>query len=187
MRIKHCVLPGLLIVALSLTACDKAKEALGMSKRSPDEFQVVRHAPLSMPPNFNNLPAPQPGAARPQEGTAQDQAAAAVFGGSYGTPDAGAADLGRSTGEAALLQGAGGSDPNIRDLVDQETAELAEDENSLLDRLAFWREDEPYGEILDPTEEQRRIQENQALGKPLTEGETPMIIRRKRALLEGLF
>ena len=31
------------------------------------------------------------------------------------------------------------------------------------------------GTLVDPLQEQRRIQENQALGKAITEGETPMI------------
>ena len=43
------------------------------------------------------------------------------------------------------------------------------------------------GTIIDPALEQQRLQENAALGKPVTEGETPVIIQRKKALLEGIF
>jgi len=35
--------------------------------------------------------------------------------------------------------------------------------------------------------EQQRLQENAALGKPLTTGQTPVIKRRKSAPLEGIF
>jgi hypothetical protein len=41
--------------------------------------------------------------------------------------------------------------------------------------------------VVDPQAEQQRIEENQALGKPVTEGETPTIERKKRGLLEGIF
>ncbi|MBF0248468.1 MAG: DUF3035 domain-containing protein, partial [Alphaproteobacteria bacterium] len=37
-----------------------------------------------------------------------------------------------------------------------------------------------------PAGVQKRIQENQALGKPLSEGQTPMIEPQKKGLLEGI-
>ena len=44
-----------------------------MSKRAPDEFAVVRRAPLIVPPDFDLRP-PDPGAPRPNIGTTADQA-----------------------------------------------------------------------------------------------------------------
>jgi len=186
--------------ALSLAAggCSNLKETLGLSKQSPDEFKVVSRAPLSMPPDYNLRP-PTPGAPRPQEGTPRDQAAAAVFqysGTTGGVPNdaippigEGESETAQSSGESALLQSAGatGVDPNISQLVDTETAEDEADSRTLADTLVFWREPEPYGEVVDPAAEQKRIQENQSLGQPVTEGETPTIVRKKKGVLEGIF
>jgi len=172
-----------LLVALG--GCSQARQALGLTKQAPDEFQVVARAPLSLPPDYNLRP-PEPGAPRPQEGTTRDQAKTALF----GTYDSGfASDMEGSPGEIALLQSAGatGIDPNIRKLVDQETNRLMAEDKKFIDSLIFWRNPDPYGEVVDPVAEQQRLQENAALGKPATEGETPIIERRERGLLEGIF
>ena len=191
---------SLLIAALALPlvagGCSSVTEQLGLTKQSPDEFKVVSRAPLSMPPDYNLRP-PTPGAPRPQEGTTRDQAAAAVFGypGAGLQPDQippigeGEAEAAQSSGESALLQsaGAGGVDPNIRQLVDSETAEDEADSQSLADTLVFWRDPEPYGDVVDPAAEQKRLQENAALGRPVTDGDTPVIVRKQRGMLEGIF
>ena len=63
-------------VATSLSACQRN----GMDRMRPDEFAVVRAQPLVIPPDFALVP-PQPGTARTQDGTAQNQALEAMFGG----------------------------------------------------------------------------------------------------------
>ena len=68
-----CSLSLLALPALTAGCSNTTREALGLTKRSPDEFQVVSNAPLSMPPDYNLRP-PTPGAARPQEGTVREQA-----------------------------------------------------------------------------------------------------------------
>jgi len=75
MRNVRPMIGGLAAVALavSLAGCQQTRQALGLEKTAPDEFQVVARAPLSLPPDYNLLP-PQPGVARPQEGTTRDQA-----------------------------------------------------------------------------------------------------------------
>jgi hypothetical protein len=171
-------------LGLALAGCSNSiQETIGLSRQAPDEFQVIAHAPLELPPDFNLRP-PEPGAPRPQEGTAQDQAQLAIL----GEPVSGAPTE-QSGGEMAFLQNAGafGIDPNIRSEIDRETAEQIERDQSLVDRLVFWNEQEPYGIIVDPVAESQRLKENAALGKPVTEGETPIIKRKKRALLEGIF
>ena len=94
-----------------------------------------------------------------------------------------------TTGEQALLQSAGavGIDPKIRQEVNQETSQQVAQSSEFVDRLIFWRKPPEPGTIIDPALEQQRLQENAALGKPVTEGETPVIIQRKKALLEGIF
>lgn len=69
----------------------------------PDEFAVQRQAPLVVPPDFSLTP-PDPGAPRPSEGTASEQALEALF----GPPAA------RSEIERSLIDRAGASDPGIR-------------------------------------------------------------------------
>lgn len=69
----------------------------------PDEFAVQRQAPLVVPPDFNLVP-PAPGAPRPSEGTASQQALDALFGGS--AP--------RSSVETSALDQAGSAAPGIR-------------------------------------------------------------------------
>jgi len=195
------ILIAALAVGLPLATggCSSLKETLGLTKQSPDEFKVISRAPVSMPPDYNLRP-PTPGAPRPQEGTPRDQAQQAVF--QYSENGAGTlpadaippigegeAESAQSSGESALLQSAGASgvDPNIRQLVDTETAEDEASSRTLADTLTFWREPEPYGTVVDPQAEQKRLQENAALGKPVTEGETPTIVRRKKGILEGIF
>ncbi len=72
----------------------------------PDEFAVQRQAPLVVPPDFTLTP-PAPGAPRPAEGTASEQALEALFGG----------PAPRSRVEASVLDRAGRADPSIRSQV----------------------------------------------------------------------
>jgi len=81
----------------------------------PDEMAVQRQAPLVVPPDFNLTP-PAPGAPRPGEGTAADQALDALFGG----------PAPRSRVEASVIDRAGAAAPGIRSNVgDSATATVA--------------------------------------------------------------
>jgi hypothetical protein len=177
----------ILVAAAAMSGCEATKQAVGLGKNPPDEFQVVAQPPLSLPPDYD-LPPPTPGAPRPQEGTPSVTAQNALLansttGATTDTPST------ESSGEQALLQTAGatGADPNIRTTVNQEAAAETAASQTLLDHLIFWREPEPAGTIVDPTAEQQRLQQNAALGQPITTGSTPTIKRRKKALLEGIF
>ena len=75
----------------------------------PDEMAVQRQAPLVVPPDFSLVP-PAPGAPRPVEGTAQERALEAMFGGS--AP--------RSDIEAGALNKVGAAAPGIRSAVGDE-------------------------------------------------------------------
>ncbi len=72
----------------------------------PDEFAVQRQAPLVVPPDFTLTP-PAPGAPRPTEGTAAEQALEALFGG----------PAPRSRIEASVIDRAGSAAPSIRSTV----------------------------------------------------------------------
>ena len=94
-----------------------------------------------------------------------------------------------TTGENALLARAGASnpDPAIRQTVDRESALLVESDDSLVSRLLFWQKKAEPGQIVDASKESKRIQENIALGDSVSKGPVPVIKRREKGLLEGIF
>ncbi|MGH6945318.1 MAG: DUF3035 domain-containing protein, partial [Geminicoccaceae bacterium] len=69
---------ALALLALGGCARGTVQSALGMDKRAPDEFLVVRRAPLIVPPDFDLRP-PRPGATQPVN-TADDRTLAALTG-----------------------------------------------------------------------------------------------------------
>ena len=77
-----------------------------LGRERPDEFAVQRQAPLAVPPDFELTP-PAPGAPRPTEGTAAQQALDALFGG----------PAPRSAVETSALQQAGDPEQGIRSSV----------------------------------------------------------------------
>ncbi len=176
---------------LMLAGCSGVQDQFSLTSTPPDEFKVTTRAPLAVPPDFNLRP-PSPGEPRPQEGTATQQAKQVIFRASDGAELSFAEvmpDDGRTMGERALLAEAQADkvQSDIRRVVDRESKTLAEEDGYLYDVLVFWRDDEPPGRIIDAEAEAKRLQENAALGKPVTEGETPTIERKKRALFEGIF
>ena len=176
---------GILALAATLSACEGVSESLGLGKRAPDEFAVMRNAPLTLPPDFSLRP-PEPGAPRPNEATPREQAENVLLNEAGASPAGDSAAA--SEGETALIERAGAAEvtPDIRQIVDREFSAYASENQSFVDELLFWRPDQPLGEVVDAEAEAQRLRENAALGKPATEGETPTIKRRERALLEGI-
>ena len=182
--------------AIGLTACSHAKEDLGLVKKSPDEFAVVKHAPLAMPPDYGLQP-PKPGQARPQEQSTDQQAAQTVFGSSdaqasdanvaiddkkttkkitkYVPPKAGGA------GEQALLKAAGATnpDPNIRAEVDAETIKIAKDSVPVAKKILGLVGDPNQAptSVVNPKAEAARLKKDQDSGAPITAGETPTVVK----------
>ncbi len=193
---------GIALILLSGCGGDTAK-ILGFEKEAPDEFQVVSRAPLSLPPDYGLRP-PEPGAGRPQEQTPRGEAEGVLFGDEEPPQESGTASqvslrsnrnssgpvLAGSTGnvivhtpgDAAFLDklDVDAAIPDIRAILSDENAILALEDEELIDDLVFWKDKPPPGTIVDAEQEKRRIQENAALGRPVTEGETPMIERKKR-------
>lgn len=165
-----------LAASLSLAACEKTREQFDFSKKPPDEFAVVKRAPLEMPPDYA-IHAPRPGAPRPQE-QATDQLARQVILGED-AQKAIARDVGVSQGEAVLLQktGAVNASPAIRAQVDKETAEIIEDDTpgiAKLQKMVGQKPKEAPAPVVDPVAEANRIKQNKAQGKPVTTGKTPV-------------
>jgi hypothetical protein len=186
---------GLTGALAALGACGVMESIGGTRKVSPDEFKVVSHTPLTMPPNADLRP-PRPGAARPGDQTPQAQARAVLAPAPAATPGRPGARPGAapavSTGspaESALLAraGAGGnSGDDIRTRLNRESRILAENDRSFIDALIFWQDKPPPGVVLDPAKEQARLRAAQAQGTD-PGGATPQIERRKRGIFEGIF
>jgi len=189
-------LVGVLVICAAfagISGCDSTRDLLGQGKRSPDEFAVYSRAPLSVPPDYGLRP---PGTAAPgwsEPGSPTSQAQEALIGSdprnSRGSrPPATINSQEYSVGTMALLERTGALRANrdIRNIINRETTILADADQSFTERLMFWGTPTKYGTVIDAEEEAKRIRENQALGKPITDGRTPTITRRKRALLEGI-
>jgi hypothetical protein len=178
----------LIAAGLGLSGCENARKALGFEKSPPDEFRIVTRAPLSLPPDYGLRP-PQPGAPRPQEVFGPQAARQALIGSTTTGFDGGSGAEARSSAESALLARAGAdrANPGIRDTVNRESGQLAAADRSFLDRVMFWRAPPPIGTVVDAPREAQRLRENQALGRSVSEGETPTVKRKRRAPLEGIF
>ncbi len=176
------------VLAFAVAGCQSLKDGFGVGKHSPDEFAVVTRAPLEIPPNFALRP-PDPGAARPQESSAVQRAQAALTGAGQRVSREQERKGNRSAGESALLDQAGTdvAKPDIREVINSENAVLADTDGSLVDRLVFWQTPDALGSVIDANKESRRLKENAALGNLPTEGATPVIKRRQKAILEDLF
>lgn len=179
-------------LSLSLAACggDSLKDTLGYGKNAPDEFAIVTKAPLVIPPDFSLRP-PQPGAPRPQEAAFEPSLAAerALTGGDMASATL-PADTATSPGEQALLENTGGAEanPRIRQVVNNETRTLVEKDKTFTDDVLFWQQKPPAdARTVDASAESRRIEQNEAQGKPVTEGETPSVKQEKPGFFSGLW
>ena len=190
--------------------CGSVKDELGLEKKAPDEFTVVRNAPLSLPPNYNLRP-PKPGESGAGQQEQREKARTLLTGrqntlkakqdNSSAHSKAGSTFLaGRSDnqigeikenspaqGEQALLShlDATNADPNIRQKVDKEANILASDDRGFVEKLMFLRKQDTPGTIVDAEGEAKRLKENTASGKPPTDGETP-VIRIERSSSGGI-
>ena len=119
-------------LGLAATACSSGDNTFGASKSPPDEFAVLTKAPLTLPPDYALRP-PRPGETRPQEKSPSERAEQLLLGDESSAPP--------SDGELALIQAAGALsvDPNIRAILNAENGGWAEKDDSLSNRLLFWK------------------------------------------------
>jgi Protein of unknown function (DUF3035) len=198
--VRHWLGFGVSIVSVTmLAACGQGsvQNALGMGKRSPDEFAVVARAPLILPPDYGLRP-PRPGESRPGVDTPSERSRATLTG--QVEPAATVVDQDvlaaafddpspvESTGERALLAQANRAptDPDIRRKIAEENVQLAAVEQELFTRLVMWRDPNSLVTPIDPVAETQRLRTNRAEGKPVTEGESPVIVQRRQSVLQGL-
>lgn len=172
--IKLSILPALF---MTLFACGGDPLRLNV-KRSPDEFAVLPRAPLSLPPDYALLP-PKPTPHDPYGNSVQRLAEATIVNlGEKKSLNKNTAIKTNSSEDAELINrmAVSGIDPNIRTQVEQETEQSLSKSRLFARKLMFWKnkEDRP-GTIVDPAAELKRIQNNKAQGKSLSDGETPTI------------
>lgn len=149
-------------VLVSTSACSSGvRQALGAEKTVPDEFRIMTIAPLSVPPEYNLRP-PEAGGLRPEDIFPDQQARRAIFGDLQATTATDAEIL------LAARAGAGSANPNVRALIDGETAQVVRKDQSFANRILFWREDggetrvasgaSAESEPIDPEAERARIE-----------------------------
>lgn len=173
---------GFCALALLLAGCGESGRLFGFDRSGPDEFTVVRNAPLSVPPNATLRP-PQGSAQSDTRNESSEAARASLLssGPGDGVPAMAQATT-QSPGEIALARRATayyGVEADIRRVVNEESSQLVRESRSFTDKLVFWKDPEPPGTIIDAAAESRRLRENEALGKPLNSGAAPTIVRRK--------
>jgi|MDTE01.3.fsa_nt_gb hypothetical protein len=177
-----CVLAALTLFSEFLVGCDSVRKSFGGGKNAPDEFVVYKRPPLSLPPEYGLRP-PAPGESRPQKVSPMDQAREAILGKNAARTAASPTTVkAGSPGLQALITrtGANKAEPGIRRLVNQESSVLADEDQIFVNKLIFWVDDKSNpGIVVDAKKEQKRIMSNQALGKPINEGEIPEVKRKK--------
>ena len=189
--------PSVLVVAaiVLLGACDTVKEIAGQTKRAPDEFAVYSRAPLTLPPDYRLRP-PTPGSGPTNVNDPSERAKAAILGATGAGPRQAvlgnrkaAVAAAASPGLRVLLRRTGAlqTDPNIRETLNRESSILAASDKSFTEKMMFWDKTNDKASVVNATAEQKRIQANKGLGKPITEGDVPTIKREERGLLEDLF
>ncbi|MBI3419721.1 MAG: DUF3035 domain-containing protein [Proteobacteria bacterium] len=161
----------LAVCALGLSACSNARETFGLTSAPPDEFAVVDHPPLSMPPDYALHP-PKPGEAPFQAVQPSQQAAQTLgVGSSSGSSKT-------SSSEQALLSHSGSQnvDPNIRNTIDHESTQQTVANRKLIDAIMFWREPKKAPSlVVDAAAERKRLEEAKNKKEPVTTGATPVI------------
>ena len=158
------------MTALSLAAC--------ASTSGPDEFRVVRKAPLTVPPEYNLRP-PTLGQSRPQELSPEAQARVAVFG----------IDVGQtaSDGEKMFVKSAGGDavDRNVRAQVDFDDSQTLHKNRSITDMILNFG-GEARESVIDPAAEAERLRVEGEAVKDITGGGKVIIQPKQTSKLPGL-
>ena len=148
------------------------------------DFGAVKGPGLSVPPDFNLRP-PAPGTGDNKQ-AASEVARSRVFNipanGSTANSQGGLLSRdGATPGEQAFLRrlGVAATDPQIRAIVDHETAALEQSEKLFVDKLLKWRDEAP--DEADGQDGESAITEEAA-------GETsPVTIKKSKGLLESVF
>lgn len=180
-----------IILPILLIGCSSARDIVGLGKQSPDEFEVVTRAPLSLPPDYG-LRVPIPNISRTQEKSVRDSADDLIssIGSSSRQKLSRRNRLGAtSPAEDAILgrAQARSADDSIRAKLSSDNKTISGTDKKLIDKIIFWQGAEKPGAILDPEKESKRINDLKSDGKTIANGDVPVIERADWGLLDGLF
>lgn len=178
----------LAVITTLLAACSggEVKSALGLKKRSPDEFMVMSRPALTVPPAFD-LPAPG-SAAAPSENPTLENAKTTIL----GTP---AMPASAGSAEDLFLKKAGADNASteIRSRLEEDeralmhSGEEGAEEKGFFGRLFSPIQLDDPEPIVDPEKEKERIRQNMEDGKPANEGEVPVIDPKPESVLDKIF
>ena len=143
--------------AMSLSACTQTTKALGITKNSPNEFNILTKAPLVIPPEYNLRP-PQIGTSSTENNYSQESARQALIGDIDETEP--------TRGEVVLMSkaGVGRANQEIRLEIDGVNS-VERKSKSFSDQVLFWRDGKvvtPQGSPMDPETEAQRMESMQA-------------------------
>ena len=163
---KRNILLASTMLLASLGGCGDFRQAFGLDKQSPDEYTVVEHAPLTIPPDYGLRPPRNPSERVAEAAPVQEARETVFHARTAGQQDAPSAN-GLSGGENALLShaGAAGADSGVRAQVNQETEAAQHPEGSMVDSLLFWKAPPAApNESIDAEKEAQRLKNNAATG-----------------------
>jgi len=146
----------IVLLLTGLTACSDFRRAIGDEKSTPDEFQVVVRAPLSLPPGFSDSPEDVLKQAQTSGSDAKSRTANLI---GSATAD--------GSGFASLFDFSGVPE-DIRNKVDEETYGIKLESRLPLQVLFGGLPD--VGPVLDKMEEDMRLRKARLEGKAPTEG-----------------
>ena len=167
-----------LSAALLGSGCTTVSKTLGMTKTTPNEFNILTKPPLVVPPEYNLRP-PRAGELNVEEKYATVAARKALLG---------EIDPAKpSQGEAVLIAKAGGgrADPAVRVIIDGQNS-IERKTRGFADRVIFWKDGKaigPDGQPLDPDQEARRMK---AVDSAIGGGKVEIKRRPSGAKLPGL-
>jgi hypothetical protein len=169
---------------LLLAACTSVKRELGVGRNSPDEFTVVKRAPLTLPPDYALRP---PADATLQAASAAPETAKNVILGAGGAP------VTPASADNAFLDrlGAERADGAIREKINADNGYIALKNRTVADKLIFWQDAQPSDDkipssVVDAPAEAERIKQDKQEGKPVT-GEGACVIEKKKNTLDKIF
>jgi len=188
---------------LLATACTgtTVREMVGVDSRAPDEFRVVSRPPLSVPPQFNLRPPAIGDGSTPY--ATDKKAEALITGNASQAPQSGqtftlksgnsetaiepvmqspVSGMAGSSAESQFLLNAGANraDPTVRQTLVEEKY-VRQEEKQEEGWWEIWPDDEET--TVNPGKESERIQKNQDEGKPINEGEVPVIDPKDKGVL----
>lgn len=166
------------VSAIVLGACSgggdvRKGSVLGFGQKIPNEFTVVTRSPLNIPPDFSLRP-PRESEQSTTQGNSEDVATII-----WQKPNTDRAVTSGDAIENRLLIASNAQDASdaIRQTLIKENTDLALEKRSVADKLIFGRVKPLQGTRLDADGEQRRLQENETLGRNILAGDSPIIIK----------